>query len=123
MQVSLCTTEMNSTVVVVAVVVVMANGLPCSLRCRKLLFLDAEYRPYDAVKLCPTVVKSSTVVLLNICKVFRNCLITPHRHVNIMVLSNVQRTAAFLDLHVYSFVVFAQVLGSLTRYSNLFVIL
>lgn len=56
-QVSLCTTEMNSTVVfVVAVVVVMANGWPCSLRCRKLLFLDAEYRPYDAVKLCPTLV-------------------------------------------------------------------
>lgn len=48
---------MNSTVVVVvAVVVVMANGLPCSLRCRKLLFFDAEYRPYDAVKLCPTLV-------------------------------------------------------------------
>lgn len=54
-QVSLCTTEMNSTVVVV-VVVVMVNGLPCSLRCRKLLFLDAEYKPYDAVKLCPTLV-------------------------------------------------------------------
>lgn len=53
-QVSLCTTEMNSTVVVV--VVIMANGLPCGLRCRKLLFLDAEYRPYDAVKLCPTLV-------------------------------------------------------------------